>query len=362
MKDERQRKIIHVDMDAFFASVEQLKNPALRGKPVLVGGSPDGRGVVAAASYEARRYGVRSAMSSAKALQRCPHAIFVRSDFDSYKYYSDQIKAIFFEYTELVESLSLDEAYLDVSACEQHSGSATLIAEEIRHKIFQKTGLTASAGISYNKFLAKMASDLNKPNGMATILPEEAHQYLEGWEIAKFHGVGKAMAQKMNRLGIFTGRDLKEWTLPDLVRHFGKAGPHFFNIVRGIDHRLVEPWRERKSIGKEHTFNDDIFDWTVLQPWVHEMATKVAAKAQELDLKARTIGVKARYPDFETITRSKSIDYFTNNKEEILAIAVDLLTQHVHFSRGLRLIGLNIHNFDRDQLGGKQLELFRRGQ
>lgn len=353
------RKIIHIDMDAFFASVEQLRNPSLKGKPVLVGGSPDGRGVVAAASYEARRYGVHSAMPAAKALRRCPHAIFVKPDFEQYRYYSDIIRSIFLQYTDLVEPLSLDEAYLDVTHSPAQQGSATLIAKEIRQKIFKQTALTASAGVSYNKFLAKMASDINKPNGMAVILPEQAEALIADWPVERFHGIGKSTANKMHRLGIFLGSDIKALPLAELVKHFGKSGPHYYDLVRGIDEREVKPNRERKSIGKENTFNQDIYEPKELLDYLKQQCIKVCGKAKELGVNARTISLKARYPDFETITRSQTLRFYTSDAELVFAQLKEMLLKEVDYSRGIRLIGMNIHNFDRAELQAKQLELFR---
>ncbi len=255
---ENIRKIIHIDMDAFYASVEQLDNPALRGKPVAVGGSRE-RGVVAAASYEARNFGVRSAMPSKLAKRKCPDLIFVKPHFSRYKEISEQIRAIFFEYTNLVEPLSLDEAYLDVTYTKRGKPSATLIANEIRRRIFIETGLTASAGVSYNKFLAKVASDVKKPNGMFVVTPEKAQEFIDQLEIRKFYGIGKVTAEKLNKMGIWIGSDLKKLDRIELVQLFGKAGNYFYEICRGEDHRPVEPERERKSVGAEQTFSIDLF-------------------------------------------------------------------------------------------------------
>lgn len=345
-------------MDAFFASVEQKKNPSLVGKPVIVGGKPDSRGVVAAASYEARYYGVRSAMSCAKAVKLCPHAVFVPPDFQAYKEVSEQIQTIFFDYTSLVEPLSLDEAYLDVSNCTEERGSATRIAEKIRARIFETTGLTASAGISYNKFLAKMASDLNKPNGMATILPSEALLFIAKLKIEKFHGIGSATAKKMHKLGIFLGEDLRNYSLADLAKHFGKAGPYYFNLVRGIDLREVKPYRERKSIGKERTFEHDIFDVDQLKSILLKLGQGVAKIAEEKKMRAGTLTIKIRYGDFETITRSKKLRTFTNDAHVITLEATELLINHIEIEKGVRLLGVSVHDFESTKNAGIQLDFF----
>jgi DNA polymerase-4 len=349
-------------MDAFFASVEQKKNPALLGKPVVVGGKPDSRGVVAAASYEARHYGVRSAMSCAKAVRLCPHAVFVPADFPAYKKVSEQIQAIFFDYTDLVEPLSLDEAYLDVSDCTEERGSATRIAEKIRARIHEATGLTASAGISYNKFLAKMASDLNKPDGMATILPENALAFIASLKIEKFHGIGAATAKKMHRLGIYLGEDLRAYSLPDLAKTFGKAGPYYYNLVRGIDLREVKAFRERKSIGKERTFEHDIFEYDQLSLILQKLAISVAEIAQDKGFKAGTLTIKIRYGDFETITRSKKLRTFTHNSHEISTEANLLLSNNIEAVKGIRLLGVSVHDFESTQKLGIQLDFFNTHQ
>ena len=251
------RKIIHVDMDAYYASVAQLDNPELRGKAIAVGGGGT-RGVISAASYEARKFGVKSAMSGVLAKQKCPHLIFVKTDFSRYKEITSKIRGIFYDYTDLVEPLSLDEAYLDVTENKMNLKSAIFIAHQIREKIFERTQLTASAGISVNKFVAKIASDINKPDGMKVIMPNEVVPFLEELPIGKFHGIGKVTADKMQRLGIYKGLDLKQWSEIDLVKRFGKTGRFFYKIVRGEDNRAVNPNRTRKSIGAERTFNEDI--------------------------------------------------------------------------------------------------------
>jgi DNA polymerase-4 len=276
------RKIIHIDMDAFYASVEQRDEPSYRNKPVIVGGSPQGRGVVAAASYEARKYGIRSAMPAIRAIKKCPHAIFVKPRFDVYKEVSQQIRAIFDEYTDLVEPLSLDEAYLDVTHPFTGPPSATLIAKEIKHKIRTRLDLVASAGVSYNKFLAKIASDLDKPDGLSIILPEEAEAFLRSLPIGKFYGVGHATQQKMEKLGIRTGEDLLQWSESDLAAAFGKAGHHYYYLVRGIDDREVKPHRIRKSVGKERTFAEDVTDMDWIRTFLTELAGKVAESLQRV--------------------------------------------------------------------------------
>ena len=297
------RKIIHVDMDAFFASVEQLDNPGLRGKAVAVGGTGE-RGVVAAASYEARKFGVRSAMSSKVAKRKCPHLIFVKHRFDRYKEISHQIRQIFLEYTDLVEPLSLDEAYLDVTYAKKGKPSATLIAKEIRKRIYQTTGLTASAGVSYNKFLAKVASDVNKPDGIFVVTPGEAQEFIDKLEVRKFFGIGKVSAEKLNKMGVWTGADLKQIDRLELKRLFGKAGAYYYAICRGIDHREVQPSRERKSVGAENTFSTDLFLNEDLENELLKIAHKVWERAADSKVKAKTLTLKFKYADFEQHTRS----------------------------------------------------------
>lgn len=291
------RKIIHVDMDAFYASVEQRDNPDLRGKPLAVGGAV-ARGVVAAASYEAREFGVRSAMPSVTAARKCPHLIFVKPRFEVYRSVSQQIREIFAEYTPLIEPLSLDEAYLDVTENLKGMPIATEIALEIRAKIKIVTGLNASAGISYNKFLAKMASDLNKPNGQAVITPKNGPSFVQGLAVKKFHGVGPATAEKMHRLGIETGADLKSKSLRFLTENFGKSGPYFYGIARGIDERPVRPDRIRKSVGAEDTFVDDIDDLALATSKLKPLAEKVWSHCQAKSIGGKTVTVKIKYSDF----------------------------------------------------------------
>lgn len=341
------RKIIHIDMDAFYASVEQRDNPALRGKPVAVGGIK--RGVVASASYEARQFGVRSAMPSRTALRKCPHLQFVRSRFEVYREVSQQIRAIFFEYTDLVEPLSLDEAYLDVTENKKGIFSAILIARQIRQKIFEQTQLTASAGVSINKFVAKVASDINKPNGIKVILPDEVVPFLETLEIEKFHGIGKVTASKMKRLGIHNGFDLKQWSEIDLVKRFGKTGRYFYKIVRGEDNRQVNPNRIRKSIGAERTFNEDIFKVDEMFEKLKSISEKLFRSIEKTENYGRTVTVKIKFSDFQIITRSKTVNREITRQEDLMAIVRELLYQNMENGVGVRLLGISISNLRREE-------------
>lgn len=353
------RKIIHIDMDAFFASVEQRDYPHYRNKPVLVGGSPQGRGVVAAASYEARKFGIHSAMPASRAVKLCPHAIFLKPRFDVYREVSVSIREIFYSYTDLVEPLSLDEAYLDVT--ENHTGnpSATLIAREIKRRIVQETGLTASAGVSSNKFLAKIASDMEKPDGLTVITPEEAERFIENLPIGSFYGVGKATRQKMESLGIYSGADLKKWPEAELVKKFGKTGHHYYRIARGIDTRSVEPDRIRKSIGKEKTFAEDVFDLEWIANFLQQLSEKVASSMQALNASGKTITLKVRYENFETITKSQTLPLFTNSASDLFVVANRLLEQTEAGKREIRLIGLSVSSLNLTEGGffGEQLEI-----
>ena len=341
------RKIIHIDMDAFYASVEQLDNPELKGKAMVVGSSSS-RGVVAAASYEARKYGVYSAMSSAKAKQLCPHLIFVPGRMDRYAEVSKQIRKIFYSYTGLVEPLSLDEAYLDVTVNKKQDPSASRIARKIRKEIFETTGLTASAGISINKFLAKVASDINKPNGQKTIPPEEAITFLESLEIKQFYGVGKVTLKKMYDLGIFTGADLKTKSEAFLEEHFGKSGSHFYHIVRGIHPSPVSPSRTRKSLAVERTFSENLSSELFMMDRLKEIAEKVAYRLEQNKLKGRTLTLKIRYSDFQIQTRSITLDYPLSNAIGILSVAKGLLYQD-KLDNSVRLLGLSVSNFNLDE-------------
>ncbi len=330
-------------MDAFYASVEQRDNPELRGKPLAVGGSKE-RGVVAAASYEAREYGVRSAMPSRTAYRRCPHLVFVKPNFDKYRKVSHQIREIFYRYTDLVEPLSLDEAYLDVSHNKKGITSASKIARQIREEIKAETGLNASAGISINKFLAKVASDINKPNGQKTIMPEEVISFLEELAIAKFYGIGTKTAEKMKSLGIHYGRDLKTWDLALLQQEFGKAGSHFYNIVRGLQKSPVKPERERKSLGAERTFSEDIRGIAAAEKALKEIFEIWISRIQASGLKGRTISLKLKSQNFEVLSRSHSLDQPSNSPEVLWHWAQDLLHQD-YKGEALRLIGLSLSNF-----------------
>ncbi|KNY11860.1 DNA repair protein [Shinella sp. SUS2] len=356
-RDERVRRIIHVDMDAFYASVEQRDHPELRGKPVAVGGSA-ARGVVAAASYEARAFGVRSALPSITAKRRCPDLIFVPPRFDVYRAVSAQIHAIFAEYTDLIEPLSLDEAYLDVTDNKQGIPIATEIATRIRARIKEVTGLNASAGISYCKFLAKMASDLNKPNGQAVITPKHGPAFVEALAVKKFHGVGPATAKRMAAIGIETGADLKAKSLPFLQEHFGKSGAWYYNISRGIDHRVVQPDRPRKSVGAEDTFMVDIVDPKAARAEITPLAAKVWRHCEGNGLHGRTVTLKVKYADFQIITRSKTSAVPIATMDDLEAISQSLLDPLFPTSKGIRLLGVTLSSFMDDEVSeANQLEL-----
>ena len=340
------RKIIHIDMDAFYASVEQHDNPSLKGKPVAVGGSKE-RGVVAAASYEARKYGVRSAMPSARAYNLCPNIIFVKPRFERYKEISEQIHKVFREYTDLIEPLSLDEAYLDVTQNKRGIPSATLIAKEIRKDIKAKTGLTASAGISINKFIAKVASDYNKPDGITLVGPEKVEQFLDQLPIKEFFGVGKVTAEKMVALGIENGRDLKKWTKEALVSHFGKVGAFYFEIVRGNDERKVNPNRERKSLGAESTFDYDLKEMADIKFAIEPIAYTVFKRLKKAQKYGKTLTIKVKFSDFTQITRSISETNQINTLDKMLELTFKLLDQieWSSHSEGVRLLGITCSNF-----------------
>jgi DNA polymerase-4 len=348
------RKIIHIDMDAFYASVEQRDNPELRGKPIAVG-SGNKRGVVAAASYEARKYGVRSAMASLTARRLCPDLIFVKARFEVYREVSQQIREIFEEYTGLVEPLSLDEAYLDVTENKKGIRSAIQIAMEIRRKILERTQLTASAGVSFNKFLAKIASDVNKPNGMKVILPEEAEAFLDQLPVHKFHGIGKVTAARMHELGIQTGADLKRWLLEDLVREFGRVGEHYYHIVRADDHREVNPHRIRKSIGAERTFQEDLEDLEEMKAKLDYISAVVFDYMEKKGRYGRTVTLKVKTPDFQSHTRSRTFGHAVRDRETIFRAACELLEAAPEL-RPARLLGITVSNLEEEE-EGKQLEL-----
>ncbi len=355
---ERLRKIIHVDMDAFYASVEQRDNPELRGRPLAVGGS-EARGVVAAASYEARAFGVHSAMPSITAKRKCPDLIFVPPRFDVYRAVSQEIREIFAEYTPLIEPLSLDEAYLDVTENLKGMEIATDIASQIRAAIKAATGLNASAGISYNKFLAKMASDLNKPNGQAVITPKNGPAFVENLPVKKFHGVGPATAEKMHRLGIETGADLKQRSLDFLIDHFGKAGPYFHGIARGIDNRQVRPDRVRKSVGAEDTFRQDAFDYELARQGVQPLIEKVWSYCETNSVSAKTVTLKVKYADFNQITRSRSATAPLASLDALEQIVSQLLLAIFPTAKGIRLLGVTLSSLERASArASTQLTLF----
>jgi DNA polymerase IV len=342
--DETVRKIIHIDMDAFYASVEQRDNPALRGKPVAVGHGAR-RGVVAAASYEARVFGVRSALPSLTALRKCPELIFVPPRFDVYREVSQQIHAVFAEFTDLIEPLSLDEAYLDVTANRAGLETAWQTAKAIRARIVEETGLTASAGVSYNKFLAKLASGQRKPNGQFAIQPHEGEAFVESLPVAKFHGVGPATAKKMHDLGFNTGADLKTWSLQDLEARFGKSGPWYYSIARGQDHRAVNPSRGRKSSGSETTFNEDLIEPSLIEAGVLDMADGVWAWCEKSGQRGRTVTVKIKWADFKQSTRSQSFPRILETRDQLHAASLSLIRSVFPPRKGIRLVGVTLSNF-----------------
>ncbi|WP_027127614.1 DNA polymerase IV [Gelidibacter mesophilus] len=352
------RKIIHVDMDAFYASVEQMDYPELKGKALAVGGS-EKRGVVAAASYEARKFGVRSAMSGAQAKRNCPELIFVKPRFDRYKEISKQIRAIFYDYTDLVEPLSLDEAYLDVTENKIGNPSASLIAQEIRERIFKEVGLTASAGISVNKFVAKIASDYNKPNGQKTVNPEEVLDFVHVLDIRKFHGVGKVTADKMYQMGIFTGNDLKLKSLEYLEDHFGKSGSYYYHLVRGIHNSEVKPNRIQKSLAAERTFNENLSSEIFMLEKLDKIAHEVAKRLENSKVAGKTVTLKIKYSDFTLQTRSKTLPYFISDKNIILETAKDLLYQE-KMSNSVRLLGISLSNLNTESIKLKDVDSLKK--
>lgn len=355
------RKIIHVDMDSFYASVEQRDFPELRNQPIAVGGSPDGRGVVATASYEARKYGVRSAMPSRQALQLCPELVFVRPRFDAYKEVSGQIRAIFRRYTDLIEPLSLDEAYLDVTDDKMGVGSAIEIAAQIKSAIKSELNLTASAGVSVNKFVAKIASDYHKPDGLTFIGPSKIIPFLETLPIERFFGVGKVTAEKMKGKGIHFGRDLKQFSESQLMRDFGKSGSFFYHMVRGEDDRPVRPNRVAKSIGVEDTFERDIAEVEDMILELDQLCSKLSKRLAAKSLSGRTFTLKVKFSDFSQVTRSFTSSHFLASQPELKAEAEALLNKVELADRKVRLLGVSIsnffeHEFDRPRNG--QLTLF----
>jgi DNA polymerase-4 len=338
------RKIIHVDMDAFYASVEQMDNPSLRGKPLAVGGN-EIRGVVSAASYEARKFGVRSALSGALAKKYCPELIFVKPRFDRYKEISNKIRKIFYDYTDLVEPLSLDEAYLDVTQNKKGNPSASLIAQEIRLRILNEVGLSASAGISINKFVAKVASDYNKPNGQKTVPPDEVLPFLEELPIRKFYGVGKVTTEKMYQLGIFTGLDLKNKSLEFLEKHFGKSGNFYYKVVRGIHNSEVKSDRITKSVAAEHTFDENLSSEIFMEERLQIIANQLERRLKKYNIAGKTVTLKIKYSDFTQQTRSKTLPYFISDKALLMETARELLYQE-RMKDSVRLLGISLNNLN----------------
>ena len=341
----RMRKIIHVDMDAFFASVEIRDNPSLRGKPVIVGGTPHSRGVVATCSYEARKFGIHSGMASASAARLCPQAVFLRPNFEKYVEVSRQIRKIFLDYTDLVEPVSIDEAYLDVTVNKRGIPYATRTAREIKKRILETTALTASAGVSYNLFLAKIASDFQKPDGLTVITPERAPEILRTLPIGKFHGIGKVTEKYLLEHGVRTGADLLKLSKLELIQTFGKTGEYYYNVVRGIDNREVTPEHEPKSMGTESTFPRDTSDMTELVPFLRHQAEEVAADLKKHGCSGRTVTVKVKFFDFRTITRSRSLKDFTCDAALIFAVARELLEHTEAEKIPVRLLGVTVSNF-----------------
>jgi DNA polymerase-4 len=357
------RKIIHIDMDAFYASVEQRDFPEYRGKPLIVGGLPDRRGVVATASYEARKFGIRSAMSSIKAQQLCPHAIFVYPRFDAYKQVSQHIRSIFRRYTDLIEPLSLDEAFLDVTDDKLKIGSAITIAEEIRQAIKDELQLTASAGVSVNKFIAKIASDMNKPDGLTFIGPSQIITFMEQLPVEKFFGVGKVTAQRMREMQLFTGADLKQLSEQEMTHRFGKTGRFYYNMVRGIDDRPVQPHRAAKSVAAEDTFEHDLETMDAMMKEIGRIAERVATRLEKYHLKGKTITLKIKFSDFKIITRNLSLLQRINDFETIYQSAAQLMSKIEWGGRKVRLLGISLSNFEDIYKTGKadnssQLSLF----
>jgi len=360
---KQQRKIIHVDMDAFFASVEQRDHVEYQGKPLIVGGQPNSRGVVAACSYEARQFGIHSAMPCSQAYRLCPQAIFVSPRFEAYREVSSQIREVFWRYASEVEPLSLDEAYLDVTYTSEYDGSATLIAKAIKRDILTETNLIASAGVSYNKFLAKIASDMDKPDGLYVVKPERGEAFVAELSIGQFHGIGPVTEAKMNKLGIKSGKDLRQWALEDLVSKFGKSGHYYFNIARGIDKRPVRSQRVRKSLGKETTFSEDVLSVSLLLEKLEGLAKQVLASLQAQTLSARTLTLKVKYADFQQVTRAYTVD--ENLDLVTILTLLSLLIQRTEAgTKAVRLVGLSLsglqssENTNNKQLGLQLGDLF----
>lgn len=353
------RKIIHIDMDAFFAAVEQRDYPELKGKPVIVGGQPDSRGVVAASSYEARKFGIYSAMSSSRAHQLCPHAVFVRPRFTAYKQVSEEIHKIFNEYTDIIEPLSLDEAYLDVTEVNLCNRSATLMAEQLREKILKNLQLTASAGISYNKFLAKLGSDQNKPNGQFVIKPGQAEQYLHDLPIGRFYGVGKVTEAKMKSFGIHTGGDLKNKSMLQLQKLLGNSAEYYYDIARGIDHRPVSNQRVRKSLGSETTFQQDIANIDEMLQHLFKLLDEVLESLLQRELLAYTLTLKVKYSDFTQVTRSYTSDTIISVHVKAVELIPVLLAKTQANTKSVRLLGISFSNLlQHKDFADNQLPLF----
>ena len=351
------RKIIHVDMDAFFGSVEQRDHPSWRGRPVIVGGNPHRRGVVSAASYEARRYGIHSAMPGCKAFELCPHGIFVKPRMSRYAEESRAIFAIFRSFSPLVEGVSIDEAYLDVTENYLNTPSATLVAMAIRKRIYDERGLTASAGVSYNKFLAKMASERRKPDGLSVITPQAAREFLDQLEIGKFHGIGKVTAAKFRKMGVRCGADLLQLPRELLEAHFGKVGDFYYDIVRGVDNRPVETSSERKSLGRETTFQEDVADIATVKRVIGELSQRVSDLLKERGLAGKTVTLKLRYENFQTLTRAISGNTFICERDEIEPLALTALEKVDLAGRKVRLLGITVSNFFRDEEVAAPLQL-----
>jgi DNA polymerase-4 len=343
-----QRKIIHIDMDAFYAAVEQRDHPELSGRPVIVGGDPSSRGVVATCSYEARRFGVHSAMPSARAYRLCPQAVFVRPRFEAYRAVSAQIRTLFLEYTDLVEPLSLDEAFLDVTNNKKQMQFATRIAREILQEIQKRTRLTASAGVSYNKFLAKIASDVHKPAGLTVVTPDQAETFIAELPVRRFHGVGRVTEQRLLARGIETGAELRCCSLEELERLFGKSGKYFYGIARGIDNRPVTPNRVRKSIGKEDTLAEDCADKGQIMTIFGSLAERVSALVKARQTSGLTLTLKVKYSDFQTVTRSHTQVEQIEDADIMLALAEQLLNKTEAGGRPVRLLGLTVSNLTTD--------------
>lgn len=352
----KQRKIIHVDMDAFFASVEQRDKPEYKGKPLIVGGQPNSRGVVAACSYEARKYGIHSAMPCSRAYRLCPQAIFVPPRFEAYREVSNQIRTIFWQYASQVEPLSLDEAYLDVTFTADFDGSATLIAQAIKAEILEATKLNASAGVSYNKFLAKIASDMDKPNGLYVIKPSQGLTFVSGLPIGKFHGIGPATEAKMQKLGIKNGGDLRQKTLAELIQSFGKSGQYYYNIARAVDERPVRSTRIRKSLGKETTFAEDILSVDTLTIKLMELSEQVLRSLEKQNMQAKTLTIKIKYSNFQQVTRAQSVDYMLD-RLAIRQLVPQLLKRTEAGEKPIRLVGLSLSGFDKESLVKVQSQL-----